>query len=101
MVGVPFNIASMSTLLLIFAKTSNMVPGISTWIGGDTHLYVDHLPQVKEQLSRVPKKLPQLYIKKELNNLDDILALIIDDFELSNYESYDSIKAELFTGLKK
>jgi thymidylate synthase len=99
--GVPFNIASMSTLLLIFAKTSNMVPGISTWIGGDTHLYVDHLPQVKEQLSRVPKKLPQLYIKKELNNLDDILALIIDDFELSNYESYDSIKAELFTGLKK
>ena len=101
MIGVPFNIASMSLLLMIFAKVSNMIPGVSTWIGGDTHLYVDHLDQVKEQLSRTPFKLPTLNINKELNNLEDILALKITDFELQNYVSYDAIKAELFTGLKK
>jgi thymidylate synthase len=99
--GVPFNIASMSLLLHIFAKTSNMIPGVATWIGGDTHLYVDHIPQVKEQLTRTPKKLPTLTIKKDLKTLYDILSLTIDDFILENYKSYDAIKAELFTGLKK
>jgi len=99
--GVPFNLASMSLLLHIFAKTLNMVPGVATWIGGDTHLYVDHIPQVKEQLSRIPKQLPTLRITKDLKTLDDILTLTIDDFVLENYESDNAIKAELFTGLKK
>ena len=99
--GVPFNIASMSLLLMLFAITNNMIPGMATWIGGDTHLYVDHLPMVQEQLSRVPYDLPQLLIKKELNCLEDILALTIDDFELVDYVSHDAIKAELFVGLKK
>jgi len=99
--GVPFNIASMSILLLIFAKTSNMVPGVATWIGGDTHLYVDHIPQVKEQLKRIPHLLPRLVINKELNSLEDILDLQVIDFELQDYEYDESIKAELFTGLKK
>jgi thymidylate synthase len=99
--GVPFNIASMSLLLTIFATVNNMIPGIANWIGGDTHLYVDHLPMVKEQLSREPYDLPKMLIKKELNGLEDILALTIDDFELIDYKYYDSIKAELFTGLKK
>jgi thymidylate synthase len=99
--GVPFNLASMSLLLMIIAKASNMIAGVATWIGGDTHLYVNHLPMVKEQLERTPHKLPKLYIKKELNSLDDILALTIDDFELVGYEYHPPIKAELFTGLKK
>ena len=101
LLGVPFNIASMSLLLKIIAKASNMIPGISNWIGGDTHLYVDHIDQVKEQLTRNPLALPELKINKELNSLDDILSLSIDDFELVNYRSHDKIKAELFTGLKK
>lgn len=99
--GVPFNIASMSLLLEIFAKASNMIPGVSTWIGGDTHLYVDHIPMVKEQLGRIPFTLPKMMINKELNSLDDIINLKIDDFELLDYKSNPSIKAELFTGLKK
>jgi len=99
--GVPFNIASMSLLLIIFATASNMIAGVANWIGGDTHLYVDHLPQVKEQLSRIPKTLPGIEITKKLNSLEDILKLTIDDFILVNYEPYDTIKAELFTGLKK
>ena len=99
--GVPFNIASMSILLMIFAKASNMVSGVATWIGGDTHLYVDHIPQVKEQLKRTPHLLPQLVINKELNSLEDILELQVTDFELRDYECDESIKAELFTGVKK
>jgi thymidylate synthase len=101
LLGVPFNIASMSLLLMIFAKVSNMVPGISNWIGGDTHLYVDHIDQVKEQLTREPFDLPYLLINKGLNSLEDILELTIDDFELVDYNSHDRIKAELFTGVKK
>jgi len=100
--GVPFNIASMSLLLMIFAKASNMIPGISNWIGGDTHLYVDHILAVKEQLSRKPYLLkPIMHINKELNSLEDICSLTIDDFELEEYHALDPIKAELFTGLKK
>lgn len=99
--GVPFNIASMSILLMIMAKVSNMVPGIANWIGGDTHIYVDHIPQVKEQLSREPYVLPKLKILKDIQTLKDIENLTINDFELSEYKYYDSIKAELFTGVKK
>jgi len=101
LLGVPFNIASMSILLTLFAKASNMIPGISNWIGGDTHLYVNHIPMVEEQLSREPMPLPQLEINKQIDSLDDILNLTIDDFKLVNYESHDKIKAELFTGVKK
>jgi thymidylate synthase len=100
--GVPFNIASMSILLMIMAKVSNMIPGVSTWIGGDTHLYLDHIPMVQEQLKRIPNKLPYLTINKELKTLDDILALEYEDFELTGYDDpHPVIKAELFTGLKK
>ena len=99
--GVPFNLASMSLLLMIIAKTSNMITGVANWIGGDTHLYVSHLEQAKEQLKREPCKLPEMKINKELNSLDDIMNLTIDDFELINYKSHPTLKAELFTGLKK
>jgi thymidylate synthase len=99
--GVPFNIASMSLLLKIFAHTCNMVEGVATWIGGDTHIYVNHMDAVNEQLSRQPYDLPKMFIKKQLHTLDDILGLTIYDFELVGYKSHPAIKAELFTGLKK
>ena len=99
--GVPFNLASMCLLLMIMAKASNMVAGEAFWIGGDTHLYIDHLDVVREQISREPMKLPKMVINKELNSLLDILKLSIDDFELQDYESHDKLTAELFTGLKK
>ena len=99
--GVPFNLASMSLLLLIMAKAVGMVAGDAFWIGGDTHLYIDHIPQVKEQLSRNPLQLPKIKINKELNTFENIMELTIDDFELVDYNSHGKIKAELFTGLKK
>jgi len=99
--GNPYNLASMSLLLMIIAKTSNMVAGVATWIGGDTHIYVNQLDGVKEQLKREPYKLPQMVINKELNSLEDILSLTIDDFELTNYVSHPAIKFELSVGLSK
>jgi thymidylate synthase len=99
--GVPFNLASMTLLLMIMAKAVGMVAGDAFWIGGDTHIYVDHVDVVKEQITREPMKLPKMKINRELNSLEDILALTIDDFELIDYESHDKLKAELFTGLKK
>jgi thymidylate synthase len=99
--GVPYNLASMSLLLEIFSKVSNMIPGVATWIGGDTHIYVPHIETAKEQLKRTPYKLPTIKILKDIKSLDDILDLTIDDFELSNYQSHKKISYELFTGLKK
>jgi thymidylate synthase len=99
--GASFNLASMSLLLMIIAKTCNMTAGVATWIGGDTHIYIPHISMAKEQLKREPYKLPELKINKELHTLDDILQLTINDFELIDYKYHPTIKAELFTGLKK
>jgi len=99
--GVPFNLASMSCLLKIFAQSCNMIPGVSTWIGGDTHLYVNHIDLAKMQVEREPYALPELHINKELNGLEDILQLKYEDFELIDYKSHPAVKAELFTGLIK
>ena len=98
--GIPFNLASMSLLLEIFSKASNMVPGVATWIGGDTHIYVNHIETVKEQIKRTPYKLPTIKILKDIKTLDDILALTINDFELKDYQSHGKLEYELFVGLK-
>lgn len=99
--GVPFNIASMSLLLMIMAKLCNMIPKQSKWMGGDVHLYLDHIPVAKEQIGRIPKPLPTMVIKKDLNIFNDVLTLTIDDFELINYESDDKLFGELHTGYTK
>jgi thymidylate synthase len=97
--GVPLNLASMSLLLMLFAKTCNMKPGVATWIGGDVHLYENHIDTIKEQIKREPLPLPTINIKKDITTLDDILNLNIDDFELINYQSHPKINFELFVGL--
>lgn len=97
--GAGFNLASMSTLLLLFAKATNMVAGVANWIGGDTHIYVNHIENIKEQLTRKPYDLPEMRINKDLNSLDDIVNLTIDDFELVGYKSHPTIKFDLYTGL--
>lgn len=99
--GIPFNLASMSLLLMIVSNTVNMIPGISTWIGGDSHIYIPHIEEAKKQIQRQPYKLPKLQINKKLNSLEDIEKLTVDDFILSEYNSHPSIKYDLFVGLKK
>jgi thymidylate synthase len=99
-IGLPFNIASYGLLLEILAKMTNMVPDELIGNLGDTHLYKDHLPQAREQLVKEPYVLPKLKIDDQywVDNcgLDTyILSMLIEDFQIENYQSHPSIKAPL------
>ena len=97
--GVPFNIASMSLMVEILAKMTGMVAGDSVWMGGDTHVYTTHLEQMDEQISREPMKLPKMKISDEVSNMKDPSHLKVEHFELVDYKSHPSIKADLSVGL--
>ncbi len=101
LLGVPFNIASMSAFLMIIAKTVGMLPGESRWVGGDVHLYMAHIDAAKEQIERKPYELPKLLINKNLKTLEDILSLTINDFDIIGYRYHPRITQELFTGYKR
>ena len=90
--GVPFNIASYSLLTAMIAHVSNMVPGTFTHSHGDAHIYVNHLDQIKLQMSREPKSLPSLWLNPEVKSLFDFKY---DDIKLLNYDPHPTIKAEV------
>jgi len=92
--GVPFNIASYSLLLSILANILNLEPGEFVHSFGDAHIYKNSLEQVKEQLSREPKKLPKLIIPN-IKAIEDLENFSIDDFVLDGYESHPAIKASM------
>jgi thymidylate synthase len=90
--GVPFNIASYALLTLMIAQVCNLQPGEFIHTFGDVHLYNNHLPQSKLQLTRQPYPLP----KMKLNPLvKDILDFKYEDFELINYQAHPHIRAEV------
>ena len=90
--GVPFNIASYALLLMMVAQVTGTKPGDFVHTTGDTHLYLNHLEQVKEQLSRTPRPLPVMRINPEVK---DIFNFKYEDFELENYNPWPHIKAEV------
>jgi thymidylate synthase len=90
--GVPFNIASYSLLTIMIAQVTGLKPGEFIWTGGDTHLYLNHLEQVDEQLSRASKEAPTLKVNPEVKDLFDFK---FEDFELINYDPYPAIKAPI------
>ena len=90
--GVPFNIASYSLLTAMIAHVTNMVPGTFTHSHGDAHVYVNHLDQIKLQMSREPKALPSLWLNPEVKSLFDFKY---DDIKLLNYDPHPTIKAEV------
>jgi thymidylate synthase len=96
--GLPFNIASYGLLLEIIAREVNMVPDELIGNLGDTHLYLNHIEQAKEQISREPFDLPKLKFNRTFDNMDFnsiINDLTISDFTLENYQSHPTIKAPL------
>lgn len=90
--GVPFNIASYALLTMMVAKECGLEPGEFIHTLGDAHLYLNHLDQADEQLSREPRKLPTMRINPAVNSIFDYTY---DDFELCDYNPYPAIKAPL------
>jgi thymidylate synthase len=88
--GVPFNIASYALLTHMMAQQADLKVGDFIWTGGDCHLYINHLEQAGEQLSREPLPLPRLAIKRKPESIFDYQ---FEDFEILNYESHPHIKA--------
>lgn len=90
--GVPFNIASYSLLTHMLAQVCGLDVGEFIWMGGDCHIYKNHVDQVKEQLERTPKELPTLWIDP---TIDDIEKFTMDSFRLENYNPDATIKAPM------
>jgi thymidylate synthase len=121
--GVPYNIAGYAFILSILAHLSGLEPGIFSHMLVDAHFYtckpdgsmasggthgedddeaLDHIPMIKEQLLRTPRKLPKLTISDTIKELDDIKKLleapkdeIMDIFKLEDYNPYSAIKAKV------
>ena len=104
--GVPYNISSYALLTNIIAGIVGMIPGEFIHTFGDSHIYDNHIDQVKEILSRDTEKypLPNLKINVDLSTFEKSTGADFDlmnpnDFELENYQSYEKISAKLSTGL--
>lgn len=90
--GVPFNIASYSLLLMMVAQVTKLKVGELIHMVGDAHIYKNHLSQVEEQLSRAPRTLPKMLINKERTSIEDF---VYNDFTLENYHPHPAIKGKV------
>ena len=90
--GVPFNIASYALLTMMMAQVTGYKPGDFIHTYGDAHIYLNHTEQVKLQLTREPKPLPQMKINP---NVKSIFDFKFDDFELINYNPHPHIKGKV------
>ena len=88
--GVPFNIASYALLTMMVAQVTDLEPGEFVHSFGDVHLYRNHLEQARTQLSRTPRPLPQMRLRRDV---DGLFAFRYEDFELVGYDPYPAIKA--------
>lgn len=90
--GIPFNIASYALLTMMVAQVCGLKPGDFVHTIGDAHIYLNHIEQVKLQLSRTPYPLPTMKINPEVK---DIFSFKYEDFTLENYQCHPTIKGEI------
>lgn len=90
--GVPFNIASYALLTSMMAQVAALEPGEFVHTFGDAHIYLNHLEQVKLQLSRQPRPLPKLLLNQEIK---DLFAFSYEDICIDHYDPYPAIKAPI------
>lgn len=90
--GVPFNIASYALLTKMVAQVTGLQPGEFIHTLGDAHIYLNHIEQVKLQLTRTPRHLPEMHINPEVKNID---GFQYSDFTLSNYDPHPKITGKI------
>src|SRR5487761_2462712 len=90
--GVPFNIASYALLTMMVAKVTGLAPGEFVHSLGDAHLYLNHLDQAREQLTRTPRAFPLMRINPAVN---DIFGFRYEDFTLEAYDPHPAIRAPI------
>ncbi len=90
--GVPFNIASYALLLMMMAQVTGLRPGTFVHTLGDAHIYKNHLEQVRLQLTRIPRPLPQMKLNPERTSVFDFT---FEDFTLENYDPHPHIKGKI------
>jgi thymidylate synthase len=91
-IGVPFNIASYSLLLMMVAQVTGLKPSCFVHTFGDAHIYLNHLEQVKIQLAREPRKLPVMLLNLDVK---DIFNFRFEDFTLTRYDPHPHIRGEI------
>lgn len=92
LLGAPFNFTGAAALQLMLAQQAGLEPGEFVWAGGDVHLYLNHVEQAKEQLSREPRPAPTMRLTRRPASIDEYT---IEDFEVLGYDPHPAIKADV------
>lgn len=92
LLGAAFNYVGATALQLMLAQQAGLRPGELVWVGGDTHLYLNHLDQAREQISREPRPFPKMKLLRKAESIDDYR---FEDFEVEGYEPHAAIKADV------
>lgn len=90
--GIPFNWTGAAALLLMLAQQADLTPGELIWVGGDVHVYANHLEQLHEQMARQPRAAPMMRLARRPPSIDEYQ---IEDFIVEGYDPHPAIKADV------